>query len=655
MSPVEDEEEELEVELDTDDDEDAVPAAAPSDVPAAADAHVTADAHAERESLELFREPEQDDADDAVPVAAVARVNGASAQDESAQDESAQEESAQEEPAKKDKEAPPRSARALSLEDDEDEVTRVAERSVVSVGRYPQPDPEPVQQRPLRVMLVGGARGGVGKTVLAANLGLYLSTLGRKVVLVDADAGGANLHTCLGTAPATPLSKLRRVARASDAPRQSLGLADALQETPFRGLSLLHLGLDEPASAIGRGDKLAKMMTGLRELDAEYVVVDLGVGLSRELIDNFLAADTSLFVTVPEPTAIENSYRFVRGAFARYLLQDVQDADARAELERVLRASGGAPAPLDLLHELEQEGHSLASLVRDAMERFHPHVVINQTRLRADLELGFAMQSAARRRLGVVIDYAGHVDHDDTVWTCVRNRRPLLLEVPGAKSSRKIEKIARHLLMLDSGKAPPPRLRGVPGDGHHDLLEIERGASDEDIRRAFKRCREVYAHEALCCYGLFEPHEIEKLRARLDEAFDVLVDPARRRPYELSVFADEPEPKPAEEPRADDEPARPPPDIAPDTMFTGELLRHVRESQRVTLQEIHKRTKISLSYLRAIEDDDYGRLPEVVYAGGFLRELARHLKLDPQQVSRSYVGRYKRFLDDKQRAFARKQ
>ena len=127
-----------------------------------------------------------------------------------------------------------------------------------------------------------------------------------------------------------------------------------------------------------------------------------------------------------------------------------------------------------------------------------------------------------------------------------------LLEVPGAKSSRKIEKIARHLLMLDAGKAPLPRLVGPPMPGHHDLLEIERGASDEDIRRAYKRCREVYSHDALCCYGLFEPHEIEKLRARLDEAFDVLVDPARRRPYELSVFADEPEPKPAEQaPRAD--------------------------------------------------------------------------------------------------------
>jgi flagellar biosynthesis protein FlhG len=631
VSPDEDEDDELEVELEDEaDDDDRAPLSEPPD----------------RESLELFREPDPDEDDaedpdlaDRAPLAAKTttavpadRTNGASAVE--------------------------RDDRDHGDDRDHDDGERQARATAEPGPHYPKVVPReaaaPVQQRPLRVMLVGGARGGVGKTVLAANLGLYLSTLGRKVVLVDADAGGANLHTCLGTAPATPLSKLRRVARASDAPRQNLGLADALQETPFRGLSLLHLGLDEPASAIGRGDKLAKMMSGLRELDAEYVVVDLGVGLSRELIDNYLAADTSLFVTVPEPTAIENTYRFVRGAFARFLLQDVEDADTRAELERKLRALGGAPAPLDLLRELEQEGHSMAELVQKAMERFHPHVAINQTRLRADLELGFAMQSAARRRLGVVLDYAGHVDHDDTVWTCVRNRRPLLLEVPGAKSSRKIEKIARHLLMLDSGKAPPPRLSGVPGDGHHDLLEIERGASDEDIRRAFKRCREVYAHEALCCYGLFEPHEIEKLRARLDEAFDVLVDPARRRPYELSVFPDEPEPKAEETPSLDDEPARPAPDIAPDTQFTGELLRQVRESQRVTLQQIHKRTKISLSYLRAIEDDDYARLPEVVYAGGFLRELARHLKLDPQQVSRSYVGRYKRFLDDKQRAFARK-
>jgi flagellar biosynthesis protein FlhG len=54
-------------------------------------------------------------------------------------------------------------------------------------------------------------------------------------------------------------------------------------------------------------------------------------------------------------------------------------------------------------------------------------------------------------------------------------------------------------------------------------------------------------------------------------------------------------------------------------------------------------------YLRAIEEDDFAKLPAVVYASGFVAEYAKVLKLDPQQVSRTYVRRYKRFLEEKQR------
>lgn len=518
----------------------------------------------------------------------------------------------------------------------------------------PTPDDHSLPPRPLRLIVVGGARGGAGKTMLAANLGLYLATIGRKVALVDADAGGANLHTMLGTTMPTSLSKLRRAARFDPMKSARASLAEALQETPFRGLRLLHLGLDEPAAGTARAERVSRLMSGLRELDAEYVVVDLGVGVAREVLDNYLAADLALFVTLPEPTAMENTYRFLRGAFARFLLQSV-GGEARVELERRLRALGGAPSPLDLWLELSQEGQAVSDVVRESMEKFRPHIVINQTRLRTDLELGFAMQSAARRRLGITLDYVGHIDHDDTVWTCVRSRRPLLLEVPGAKSSRKIEKIARHLLMLDAGKGAAPRSYGVPQNSHHDLLEIERGASDEEVRRAYKRCREVYSHDALCCYGLFEPHEIEKMRARLDEAFDVLADPGRRRPYELSVFSDEPEPVPADPgPIPEEEPLRPPPEITADTLFTGALLRHVRESQRITLLEVNQRTKVSLPYLKAIEDDDFSKLPEVVFTSGFLREFARCLKLDPQQVSRTYLSRYKQYLEQRERSLERR-
>jgi flagellar biosynthesis protein FlhG len=194
----------------------------------------------------------------------------------------------------------------------------------------------------------------------------------------------------------------------------------------------------------------------------------------------------------------------------------------------------------------------------------------------------------------------------------------------------------------------------MPTDAHHDVLEVERGASDEDVRRAYKRCREIYSHDSLCCYGLFESHEIEQLRARVDEAFDVLLDPARRRPYELSVFTEPAHSVPPVKAQEDAEPVRPPPDLTPDTHFTGALLKQVRESQRLTLLEISQRTKISVGYLRALEEDDFARLPALVYASGFVRELARSLKLDPQQVSRTYLTRFRRYLEEKERAFARK-
>jgi flagellar biosynthesis protein FlhG len=80
-------------------------------------------------------------------------------------------------------------------------------------------------------------------------------------------------------------------------------------------------------------------------------------------------------------------------------------------------------------------------------------------------------------------------------------------------------------------------------------------------------------------------------------------------------------------------------EIHADTTFTGALLRKVRESQGIELNEIAQRTKISVAHLAAIETEKVGDLPAPVYVGGFVRELARYLKLDPTQVSKTYLRR----------------
>ena len=93
----------------------------------------------------------------------------------------------------------------------------------------------------------------------------------------------------------------------------------------------------------------------------------------------------------------------------------------------------------------------------------------------------------------------------------------------------------------------------------------------------------------------------------------------------------------------------PAPDLTPDTDYTGPLLRDVRESQGVSLKDVSARTKVGLAYLEAIEADDFAALPAPVYVRGFVGEIAKSLKLDAAQVARTYVRRYRRYLEERGR------
>ena len=95
--------------------------------------------------------------------------------------------------------------------------------------------------------------------------------------------------------------------------------------------------------------------------------------------------------------------------------------------------------------------------------------------------------------------------------------------------------------------------------------------------------------------------------------------------------------------RPDDTPVKmapPEPAMNADTEFTGELLRQVREARGIELEDICNRTKIHIGHLRSIENEKFDLLPAKVYVRGFLVEYAKALRLDPQQVTRSYLKRY---------------
>ena len=499
-----------------------------------------------------------------------------------------------------------------------------------------------------KFIAVGAGRGGVGKSLVAVNLAVYFAQLGKAVVLVDADATGSNLHAHFG---------LRSACAEPDLGAGGLeALREALVPTSVPGLSLLPAAHDAvlPGIALRAGRK-SRWLAALRALPAEYIVVDVGPGHGDLALDVMLDADIPVAVTVPEPPAIETTYRFLRAAFRRRLRRSlVRDRLRSTILERALAELGVLPAPVDLVLKLAQMDRSLAEHAWAQAQTVSMQLVVNQTRVRTDTELGAWMSGLVARHYGVTLDELGHIEHDDTVSLTVRRSRPLLIDSPASKSARNVERIARRVLALATAKAaetPPPLPIPTDEPTLYAVLGATRSASDEEIRRAYKRQREIYATGGLATVSLLDGEQLGLAQRKLDEAYDTLLDPVRRRAYDLSTF---PEPEPqvlsartarpalaAEQLMLQDELQR---EIGPDTEFTGPLLRKIRESQGLELADISAKTRIARAHLSALEEERFDELPALVYTRGFLVEFAKQLHLDPAQVHKTYLRRLREEL-----------
>ncbi len=510
---------------------------------------------------------------------------------------------------------------------------------------------------PPTVVAIAGGKGGVGKSLVAANVGIFLATLGKRVVLVDGSLGAPNLHIFAGVPrPARSLSEAMG-ATGDVLSEGAPSLNELAVPTHVPGVRLIAGMFDPAGTADLTVDAVRALAAQLRSLPAEWVILDLGAGLGATTLELFLSADIHILAAVPDPTSIELMHRFVKAAFlARLTRRGLGHLATSRALGPARELEGGAPSPLEIYLAAVADGATEVDELRQAILGFAPQLVINCARSKSDMELGRAVASAARRRLGVPVRYLGHLEYDEAVWASTRRRRPLLIEHPETRVAKCFERVARGLLAIR-----PPSTDGdvLPPDSHYEQLEVPPTASFEDIRRANRRVRDHYGAESIAVSGLYDAPSLEAVHRRLDLAYTTLMDAAKRKDYDLELFPDGvplpvspaaplPDPSAAVVPRAavkEDaavHAVRPPmPQISPLTEFSGPLLRQVREAIGVELREIAERSKIGMAYLQALEGEVFGKLPAAVYVRGFLAEYARALGLDAERVKQTYLDRYR--------------
>ena len=292
-----------------------------------------------------------------------------------------------------------------------------------------------------RLIAVGGGKGGVGKTMLAANVAAAMARAGQRVIAVDTDLEGANLHTALGVP--TP-----RVSLAEFVARRELDLERLVIDTPVPGLRMIagtqsHLGVAHP-----RHFRRVELLGKLRKLAADWVLVDLGAGTHPSVLDYFLVGDDGILVLTPEPTSVENAYSFLRAAFYRRLRLAMSDEATRKLVTQAMDQGNerGIRTPHDLLREVRRISSAEGERLVNAVQGFRPRLVINGVRSAEDVRLGFAVRSVCRKYFGLEAEYLGYVNHDDAVSEAIRARQPVVQSHPQADASVYLNRIARKLI-----------------------------------------------------------------------------------------------------------------------------------------------------------------------------------------------------------------
>ncbi|MBR4341133.1 MAG: MinD/ParA family protein [Lachnospiraceae bacterium] len=244
-----------------------------------------------------------------------------------------------------------------------------------------------------RVITVTSGKGGVGKSTLTVNLAINLSRLGKKVIILDADFGLANIEVMLGIRPEYNLADLMFRGRE---------LKDIIIEGP-EGIGFISGGSGiQELSRLTR-EQVVYLVQKLYELDelADIILVDTGAGISDSVLEFVSASNEVLLVATPEPTSITDAYA---------LLKTLNRRSGFSKEDTVLKMVANRIKTSD-------EGDVLYSKLGVVVEKF----------------------------LSLKVEYMGGIPDDPNCGKAIMQQQPITLSDPKSPSAKAITLIAEKL------------------------------------------------------------------------------------------------------------------------------------------------------------------------------------------------------------------
>jgi flagellar biosynthesis protein FlhG len=302
----------------------------------------------------------------------------------------------------------------------------------------------------MRIIPVASGKGGVGKSLVAANLAVACAQAGQRVILADLDLGASNLHLVLG----------------HQAPQQGIGtflndtksnFSSVIADTDVRGLRFIPGDTEIPGTANLKANQLKSLVKRFLSLgaDTDLLILDLGAGTHQSILDFFLLSGQGIVVSAPAVTAVLNAYVFLKNAVFRMMFTVFpRDSEARVYLEQA-RKDGSGPQRLyipKLLPEIQKIDRDSYNSFMARLECFHPRLIMNMIDDPKDADVAMKIRRSCEEYLNLKIEHLGVVYRDGVQDTALASRLPVVLYKPQSIIAQAIYRIADKILGSEEDK-----------------------------------------------------------------------------------------------------------------------------------------------------------------------------------------------------------
>ncbi len=294
----------------------------------------------------------------------------------------------------------------------------------------------------MRIIPIASGKGGVGKSLVAANLSLALAQAGKRVVAADVDLGGSNLHLILGVVGAK-----RGIGTFLNDP--NITFEDIIVQTEYKNLRFIPGDAEIPGTANLKSSQKKKLIRRFKALDADYVILDLGAGTNFNTIDFFLTSGKGIVITSPTPTANLNAYLFVKNVIFRIMSSAFKKGSIADEYIRSLMQNGTSfqqiymPKLIQTIKEKDPESYQL---FQERLTVFQPRLILNLIEDPKDGNKAKKLRRSCKEYLGVDMEHLGIMYRDEMQDIALKSRLPIIVYKPKSVLSQALFRITEKLL-----------------------------------------------------------------------------------------------------------------------------------------------------------------------------------------------------------------